>query len=569
MNKDNITRFKPNIATAIKDTLIRRIPPKSSSPYLEDIVNLLMDALNRGEIYTDIIESAPSIELKEDGWPTKHVKELKKSGWLDGDHSPIVLTKTSISWRRWHDEMKNILNDLKNRSSLNPINIAAEKQSKYNYQSLNLNDKQISAVNSITSKNLILISGGPGTGKTSTIVEILIKAISFKSDLKIGLAAPTGKAARKLEISIEKAVSNLKQDHKEVLLKIPCLTIHKWLQATDGGFKRCKANQLQIDLLIVDEMSMVDLHLMKGMLNALPVNSQLILVGDPHQLPPVGNGSVWHAIHAPGSDQDFSNCSFHLNKLYRNRGDIANLANVIRMNDMNTLFSKLMLLSSLSNVKVLVRDTGKIPYEIIQIIKNHQKKLIEIINQGKRLDPYGNIKTDYLSDHITADKLLHHLENLMVLCPRRYGQWSIEHIHKEILGTKLDEGFLSWPEGTPVICGENQPELNLSNGDIGVIIGEGKYKRLIFQASPSNIKGKKQFIHPARIKKLDPAYALTIHKAQGSESSHVICLWPEPMNDEQLSNQKSLNNKNQNYEKKLIYTAITRAKTKLVLAISL
>ena len=80
---------------------------------------------------------------------------------------------------------------------------------------------------------------------------------------------------------------------KKIFLKLPCFTLHKWLEANQTGFNKNKSNQLQVDLFVIDEMSMVDLDLMNALLDALPFRTQLILVGDPNQLPPVKNGAIW------------------------------------------------------------------------------------------------------------------------------------------------------------------------------------------------------------------------------------------------------------------------------------
>ena len=155
----------------------------------------------------------------------------------------------------------------------------------------------------------------------------------------------------------------------------------------------------------------------------------------------------------------------------------------------------------------------------------------------------------------------------MVLCPRRYGPWSVEHIHRTILDSSLDNGVLNWPAGTPVICGENQPELNLANGDIGIVVGEKESKYLLFRLQSTRNKCDFNLIHPIRVRNISPAFATTVHKAQGSEAEHVIFLWPEPINQIHSSNSNPLYNKE--YERKLIYTAITRAKSNLDLVITL
>ncbi len=153
----------------------------------------------------------------------------------------------------------------------------------------------------------------------------------------------------------------------------------------------------------------------------------------------------------------------------------------------------------------------------------------------------------------------------MILCPKRKGLWGVNHINKVFLGHTFDIGVTSWPQGTPVMCGENQPELNLANGDIGIVIGEGKSRRLLFPIATSEGNITTTLVHPARLKLVEPALALTIHKAQGSEANRVILLWPDEINQSSAEKKESIDNTN--YSTRLLYTAITRAKKQLDLII--
>ena len=159
-----------------------------------------------------------------------------------------------------------------------------------------LNREQRSAVIAIENHNVILLSGGPGTGKTSTVIKMITRAISNNPNVKIGLSAPTGKAARRLQKSLQQGIKH-ETDYQEVLAKISCQTLHSWLKAGPSGFRINKNSPLTLDLLVVDEMSMVDLTLMKALLDALPNDSQLVLVGDQNQLPPIGIGAIWQELH--------------------------------------------------------------------------------------------------------------------------------------------------------------------------------------------------------------------------------------------------------------------------------
>jgi len=158
-------------------------------------------------------------------------------------------------------------------------------------------------------------------------------------------------------------------------------------------------------------------------------------------------------------------------------------------------------------------------------------------------------------------KLFTCLGNLLVLCPQKYGHWGTNKINEYLLGNITSKGISSWEQATPVICGSNQAELGLANGDVGLVIGEGLKRRLLFNILSEDQKLVTRLIHPSRVNILDPAYAMTIHKSQGSEADQVILLWTEPKN--KLKSYQNIKLHSHEYEKRLIYTAITRAKKQL------
>ena len=158
-----------------------------------------------------------------------------------------------------------------------------------------------------------------------------------------------------------------------------------------------------------------------------------------------------------------------------------------------------------------------------------------------------------------SQPLLRELEHDLVLCPRRQGRWSLEDVHRTLLGSAGVQDPWSWPAGLPVICGSNQPELGLANGDLGVVIGAGSERRLLFQVLDPEGQLQVRRLHPARLRRLEPAVALTIHRAQGSEADRVIVLWPDPLKDGPAAE----------HQRRLLYTAITRARASLDLVTSI
>ena len=515
-------------------TLQRRMPPEQSSEPLVELVRALTLALSRGDISLQLQDEAEAPEgIESDGWPRAHREALVASGWLDGDQSVLVLSHNTLSWRRWHGAMQELERELQRRCFQAPIHATphhgptSSRLAKTNDLSL----EQRSAVHAIDHYGVVLLSGGPGTGKTSTVVHMLLRAFENQPKLRARLAAPTGKAARRLQDAI--------RNHPKTA-SLPCTTLHRLLEARPGGFGRHRRNPLHLDLLIVDEMSMVDLELSRALLSALPTHCQLVLVGDSAQLPPIGAGAVWQHLQEPDQIRCFNDGAITLRKVYRNRGALAQMSALLRDQGLGPFWSQLSLLPKTANISVDYPKTKKIPEAV-------HGALIQHLDHLKQRSSALKIDADGQPHQQQAQDLLNILDALMVLCPRRRGPWGVDAVHQQLLGSAEPQ---RWPSGLPVLCSENQPELGLANGDLGVMVGEGTHQRALFLSSDPSGESRHALLHPARLRHLEPALALTIHKAQGCEMDKVLLLWPA-LDDRQSSS--------------LLYTAITRAKQQLLL----
>ncbi|WP_320674856.1 ATP-dependent DNA helicase [Prochlorococcus sp. MIT 1341] len=550
--------WSPRLASATYKLLLKRLPPKVRSSHLEDIVDVLIYSLSNGELFFDLTSDYPNCELRQPGWPETHLKALRESGWIDGDLAPIVLSKSRLSWNRCHEDLKVVLDELLRRSQ-GSKKLSSEILSIDFDLPSGLNEEQARAVAAIDDHGLLLISGGPGTGKTSTIVQIIARAITLRPDSKVVVSAPTGKAARRLQESMQKNIERLDSLQREKLYKLPCITLHRLLEASSEGFRRNKRNPLAIDLLIVDEMSMVDLSLMSVLLMALPSKCQLVLVGDPDQLPPVGGGSIWHLLQSEAF-KNYHDCSVHFHHVYRNKGALSYLSNLLRKEGLSSFWKGIIDSSQSSNFSLHNSQLNGIPSHLSSQLEAYSYQLSKlsgelVAKQFKHDIPTIITRPDTLT---IASQLFDVLDEYMVLCPRRSGVWGIDHVHQSFLGKKFGLGVMYWPQGFPVMCCENQPEIALANGDIGLVIGDGKRRRILFRVSIDEVGGSIILINPSRIKALEPAMALTIHKSQGSEAKNVFVLWPEEFQVAQ-SQINTSKNTNQEYEMRLLYTAITRA----------
>ena len=514
-------------------TLLRRIPPEQSSEPLVELVHALTLALSRGDISLQLHDEAEAPEgIESKGWPKLHREALVASGWLDGDQSVLVLSHNTLSWRRWHGAMQELEGELQRRCFQAPIHATPHSATSSQLAKNNdLSPEQRSAVRAIDHYGVVLLSGGPGTGKTSTVLHMLLRALEHQPKLRARLAAPTGKAARRLQDAI--------RSHPKTA-SLPCTTLHRLLEARPGGFGRHRRNPLHVDLLIVDEMSMVDLELGRALLSALPPHCQLVLVGDSAQLPPIGAGAVWQHLQEPDQIRRFNDGAITLTKVYRNRGALAQMSALLRDQGLRPFWSQLSALPKTSNISVACPKTKQIPEAVHAALIQHLDHLKERAS-ALEINAHGQPHQQQAQD------LLNILDGLMVLCPRRRGPWGVDAVHQRLLDGAEPQ---RWPSGLPVLCSENQPELGLANGDLGVMVGEGAHQRALFLSSDPSGESRHALLHPARLRHLEPALALTIHKAQGCEMDKVLLLWPA-LDDRQSSS--------------LLYTAITRAKQQLLL----
>ena len=556
-------KFPTDLNKALLATLIRYFPPIEFNEALIDVVNVLMDGLSRGDVYIDMKESPKNLELKYKDWPSIHMKALLESGWTKEDNSPIVLNGDLISWRRTHNEIVETINKILLRNqTINHLS----KESSVRIEAKNLehlNIQQIDAVNLVKSEQIILLSGGPGTGKTSTILQMLLEALTRNPTLSIAMAAPTGKAAKKLKDTIQAGIEDFDDPIKDKLSNIPSKTLHKWLEAGPNGFRRNSQRLLKLDLIVIDEMSMVDLSTINGLLDALTKSCQIILVGDPDQLLPIGSGGIWQILQEKETKTNFQTNSVKLTKSYRNKGDIALLRNILKDKGVDAFWQLLSMKEDSTNTLHYLSSLKSVPEPVGRTLESYKKKLKELTENCINYIPDEAWQSSMIEvdQSVEIQKLFKFIDNLLILCPQRYGPWGVKKIHEFLLGKRFEKEVHKWGEGTPIMAKSNQPEIGLANGDVGVIIGNGEKRRFLFNVFSEEQRLVTRLINPSRLSRYDAAYAMTIHKAQGSEADQVLLLWPTTS---KVSEEKTFNKfYSDDFEKRMLYTAITRAKKQL------
>ena len=506
---------------ALQRSLAEALPRLHQCP-VDPLVNELIEALTAALAEGSLAIAIPSAE---------HRQALLASPLGQPPDGPLVLEGDQLLWRRWQQQREQVLETL---IGLAQSRLAQSRSAPFELSAMGqgqLDGDQQRAVQAVLEHQLVVLEGGPGTGKTSTVAAMLEGVLAGQPSCRIHLAAPTGKAAARLRAALGSTA-------------FPCSTLHKLLESRGDRFGRNRRHPLALDLVVVDEVSMVDLGLMEALLDAMPAEGRLVLVGDSAQLPPVGAGAVLLELNEPTRRQRLGSAAIRLRTTYRNNGAIAAVAATLaeawtpQVGEQALLpeatTAQLAQLTSCDNLRWLPVPSGQLPLALMERLKDHQHQLQQRYQSS---DP---------GDGREAQSLLTALDQLLVLTPLRRGRWGVDAIHRELLGEAMASGPEQWPLGTPVLCQRNLAELGLANGDVGLVVALQGQRRLLFAApgSPDPL-----LIHPAQLADAQPALALTVHKAQGSEADEVWVLMPEMARPSQ----------------RLLYTALTRAKQRAVL----
>lgn len=376
-----------------------------------------------------------------------------------------------------------------------------------------LTDEQLLAVEMGCKFSAGLLTGGPGTGKTFTAAKIL--QTFFRSqlknspqDLRVAVTAPTGKAALALHASLYRVLNEHGLEH----ISLEPKTLHALLGLRSGSTRLEETPFLNYEVIFVDEASMIDVELMALLLSTIPSGSRVLLIGDPFQLPPVEGPPIFRDLEGPHR--------VSLTKCLRAESkDLIDFALHIREKN-------LILPSELSpHVKRL--DKGNHPREILASYVD--------------LFPRGMEKKSSLEDLFLS------FQKFRILTPVRKGLFGVEQLNRHLIEIILKKGACAFP----LLVTANDYELGLFNGDIGILLSESASYPFCF--SPEDrifFPGGKQ-IPALLMPSYELAYAMTIHKSQGSEFDEVLLFLPK---------------EKEPYSKELIYTAVTRARKRLTLA---
>jgi len=561
------------------------------SETLKPFAYLVSKKLSEGHICLDLNEANKELEDAEFYDKTlPNASELRKEALVtseDGAKQPFVLHNNRLYLQRYFNYETCILNRIKafavtekeeNEKRIHELKSHEEfikalfSGSRAAVSAVDIEnvDWQLAAAVSAILNNFTIITGGPGTGKTTAVAKILAILFTINPSLKVALAAPTGKAAVRMAESLKSSRLNVSENINQKLQAIIPGTIHRLLKYVPDSpyFKHNNSNPVNYDVVIADESSMIDVALFSKLLDAIGANTKLILLGDKDQLASVEAGSLFG---------DLCKTQSGLNMISANRSEIINyfISDTRRQIPADYILRGSdhlahPLLEHIIELKYSHRFTsdkgiGKFSKAIIKndvtglndYLENNTDEQVTIDTEYKNeiFEQFAEGYTAYIKEP-DIKKALQKLNQLRVLCAVREGEQGLynlntiieNHLKKKKLINKNSEFY----ENRPFIITKNYYSLGLFNGDAGIIRpDENGVLKAWFEDSDKELKS----ILPGYIAEAETVFAMTIHKSQGSEYDKVLVVLPDNINIPILT-------------RELLYTAVTRAKSKVIVQAS-
>lgn len=516
---NNLSRLKEEPLVTVKDGAKQPFVLHNNRLYLQRYFNYETQILNRIKAF---IES-------EKGVTEKRIKEL-------GAHADFIKA-------------------LFNSAHFSESSIPAE----------NVDWQLVAAVSGVVN-NFTIITGGPGTGKTTTVAKILAILYTINPDLKVALAAPTGKAAVRMAESLKASALNVVEGINEKFQGFAPGTIHRLLKYISDSpyFRHDKDNPVNYDVVIVDESSMIDVALFAKLLDAIGPETKLILLGDKDQLASVEAGSLFG---------DLCKTQTGLGVLSAKRAELINsfitdnrrqIPLDFILKESAHLLSEHVIELRRSHRFTSDKGIGKFSKAIIkndvqalhEYVENNsdEQVLIDTKYDNEIFEQFVEGYVDYIKEP-DIKIALQKLNQLRVLCAVREGEQGLYKLNAAIENflrkKKLINKNLEYYENRPIIVTRNYYSLGLFNGDVGIIRpDENGVLKAWFEDSNNELKS----VLPGYVAESETVFAMTIHKSQGSEYDGVLVVLPD-INIPILT-------------RELLYTAVTRAKSKVIVQAS-
>jgi exodeoxyribonuclease V alpha subunit len=494
-------------------------------------VALVVRGLRAGSVCLDLRSVEAQVDESDLPWPAIE-------GWLAAvwaspllEHPHVLRRQEHLLYldRYWREE-EQVADDLRAmvaRRADDAVDSAADIERLFpaGYE------EQRGAAEIALSQRVTVLTGGPGTGKTTTVARLLALfggQSGSGARLRIALAAPTGKAAARLQEAVQLEIDKLELVDQRRLAGLQATTLHRLLGSrpdSSSRFRHHRGNRLPHDVIVVDETSMVSLTMMARLLEAVRPQSRLLLVGDPDQLASVDAGAVLADL-VDGLGAGEGSPVVALQTSHRFGESIGALASAIRDGDADAA------------LEVLRAGGEHIEWIDAEDASAELRKVL--LPPARRLRDAA-----VLGDSATA---LATLDEHRLLCAHRRGPFGVEHWNRQIerwLAEATGEPVWSdWYAGRPLLVTANDYGLGLYNGDTGVTVVRETGLRAVVATS-----GQPREFATSRLADVDTMHAMTIHKSQGSQAAEVTVLLP-PVESRLLT-------------RELFYTAVTRAKTKV------
>ncbi|HOG64843.1 MAG TPA: exodeoxyribonuclease V subunit alpha [Spirochaetota bacterium] len=501
--------------------------------------------------------------------------------------TPMVVLKQDGSfvrvwWQRLFRAERRLEQAFLERRQLAPVTITASLKKAAlargtAFAGMTLNERQSEAVGMALAARTLVISGGPGTGKTTTVAAVL-RAL-FTAGLcavgRVALAAPTGRAAQRMKDSLitqTDQMDGLSTEERGFFDALEGKTIHRLLEYHHSRqrFGRCAAYPLEADVVVIDEVSMVDIELMVSLIEAVRTDARLILIGDRDQLPSVNAGAILADILPAVQRTDGKNPGMAAVILEQNRRsctEIIEAARACNAGDAGSFVNGIPLLEMTQLAEAVRLPLGRIdPGEGVsgKVWKERIQAWLDLVLGGTEAGGYAGMAASSAQQHGADDEriageMLARLDSARLLALVRRGRTGVESLNRvaqvwlkerlETLGVSIGrlkpKGEGGAFHGLPIMITANDHERRLFNGDVGVVLGRAAWFR--------ENSGDGMRAWPVLDLGLwEPAFAITVHKSQGSEYGRVLLVFPRETGSRLLVRQ-------------IIYTGITRAKNGVLL----
>jgi len=576
-------------------------------------VALAVRALRGGSVCVDLATVAASVfeasdeqavatgELPwpdPDGWVARvAASPLMINGATAPGTRPLRLVETTVYLERYWREEETVREQLQTRRAAEPLLVDRDRLRaglgrifvKDQLDPDEPDRQRIAAAVAVLGRVTVL-AGGPGTGKTTTVAKLLALLTDQPGPCRIALAAPTGKAAARLAEAVAEATAQLPAEDAARIGQLSAATLHRLLGSLPGErgrFRHHAGHHLPYEVIVVDEMSMVSLPMMARLLEAVRPDARLVLVGDPDQLTSVEAGAVMADITAAatrsaplaatqtGEDAESGQQNPHLLHTRPGQAPYADLAALT--DDGRGLPLPDDITGGVVRLTHTWRFGGAIGDLATAIRQGDDEQVVAIVTDG-----HDDVRFVETTDTLTADQVplvrdlvrdtaqrlaraagrgdipeaLDALDTHRLLCGHRTGPYGVSRWTHEVehwldaVGVRSHGSRSPWYPGRPLLITSNDYDLNLFNGDTGVVVDTADGLRAVFP------RGSGWVSHaPARLEQVQTVHAMTVHRGQGSQFTHVSFLLP-PEDSPLLT-------------RELLYTAVTRATTTVTVVGSL